>query len=351
MPQIAEPLTTNPLLPSRVYLHLRPHLRLLLLGICLLIATVPAKAQTPTSDDDVIRVSTDLLLFPIRIRDKQKQAVRGLSRKDLLLKDDDHATSDLMFQAGAERVAMVFALDQSGSLRQTIEQQRDAALALFGRFSSRSKIAVVRFAETAALVSPFDRDGGTARGAFTFPAQTNQHTAIFDGAAAAIKAFDSLTPDRSERRIVILISDGLDNASQTRAGNVIEMALEKHVSFYVVHLPLFEPRDGRLVVRPPARGFRDLAEKTGGAYFLVGDAKSALAVAAPRDLSPIFQAIEEDLKSQYLLGFYIGESARDGKRHRFSVSLPAGLEYSVGKFGYSRTHEFFVNMQPNEEKR
>jgi hypothetical protein len=150
---------------------------------------------------------------------------------------------------------------------------------------------------------------------------------------------------------VILISDGLDNASKTKANSVIEMALEKHISFYVVHLALFEPRDGRIVVRQPAKGFRDLPEKTGGAYFLVRDAKSALAPLPPNDLTPIFHAIEEDLKSQYLLGFYISESARDGKPHRFSVSLlPPGLEYSVGKFGYARSHDFAVNMKPRDSK-
>ena len=40
---------------------------------------------------------------------------------------------------------------------------------------------------------------------------------------------------RSERRIVILISDGLDNASTTKAGAAIKAALEKQISFYVIH--------------------------------------------------------------------------------------------------------------------
>jgi hypothetical protein len=52
-------------------------------------------------------------------------------------------------------------------------------------------------------------------------------------------------------------------------------AREKSVSFYVIHLPLFEPRDGRLVVRPAAEGFRGLAEKTGGKYFLATDSPLA----------------------------------------------------------------------------
>jgi len=151
---------------------------------------------------------------------------------------------------------------------------------------------------------------------------------------------------RSQRHIVILISDGLDNASRNKANRVIDTALEQRVSFYVIHLPLFEPRDGRLAVRSPAKGFRDLAEKTGGKYFLVG-AVSPLEPSRKKDLAPVFQAIEEDLRSQYLLGFYISETARDGRRHRFSLSLaPRDIEYSVGRFGYSRSHDFFVHLPP-----
>jgi hypothetical protein len=106
---------------------------------------------------------------------------------------------------------------------------------------------------------------------------------------------------------------------------------------------LFTPRDGRLTVRLPAKGFRELAEKTGGKYFLAGSVDSALAPARTYNLAPIFQAIEDDLRSQYLLGFYLNESANDGRKHAFSLSLPAGLEYQVGQLGYHRKHDFFVD--------
>src|SRR6185369_2559442 len=183
----------------------------------------------------------------------------------------------------------------------------------------------MRFAEQPSLVAPFGRDTASAGEAFRFPVKPNQHTAIFDAAAAAVRAFDALPRFRSERRIVVLISDGLDNASTTKAGTTIKAALEKQISFYVIHLPLFAPLDGRLAVRPPAKGFRELAEKTGGKYFLVGNRSSALSLPENRptnDLSSIFQAIEEDLRSQYLLGFYAGEASRDGRKHRLQVSLP-----------------------------
>jgi len=332
---------------------LRRSLLLFSFTIFAIAASLPVKslAQDPSENDDVISVSTDLLLFPIRIRDKRGQAVKGLEQSDLSLKDNDQVTAGLYFTPGADRVAMVFALDQSGSLREIISQQRDAAIALFGRFSDRSSVAVLRFAESPTLVVPFGRDPAAARAAFSFAAGADQRTAIFDAAARALKAFDDLPRAHAERHIVVLISDGLDNASQTKANSVIEAALEKRVSFYVVHLPLFEPRGGRLAVRSPSKGFRELAQQTGGKYFLVGNADDALKLDRTNDLAPVFQAIEEDLRSQYLLGFYINETARDGRRHRFSLGLvPTGVEYSVGRFGYSRTHDFFVNLPSKVRK-
>jgi Ca-activated chloride channel family protein len=323
-----------------------PSFRILSFCVALLaLTTANVYSQEPVNDDDIVRVSTDLLLFPVRIKDKKGQPVSGLTQNDLSVKDPDHVTSGLYFLPGADHVALLFALDRSGSLRQIIAQQREAALALFGRFSDRSSIAIQTFAERPNLVAPFQKGTDAASSAFRFAPAINQHTAIFDAAAAALKTFESLPPNRSERRIVILISDGLDNASSTNPKDVIDAAIEKRISFYVIHLPLFAPSDGHLAVRPPSKGFRDLGEKTGGKYFLVGDVKTALLPDKSNDLTPVFKAIEDDLRSQYLLGFYMNEASRDGRRHNFSLSLvPPGIEYSVGARGYSRTQKFLVQV-------
>jgi Ca-activated chloride channel family protein len=317
---------------------------LLLTIVCL--GSPAASAQTTkTDDDEVLSVTTDLLLFPARIKDKQGNRLPALTEKDLTLKDEDHVTSGIYFSPGVDRVAMVFALDQSGSLRGIISRQSDAALSLYRRFSDKSSIAVLQFASTPVIAAAFNRDPSQAREAFNLSARANERTAIFDAADKAVSMLDGLPRVRSERRIVILISDGLDNASVTKPDRVIDLARNKRVSFYVIHLPLFEPRDGRLAVRRPARGFRDLAEKTGGKYFLAGD--SALNSADKIGLTPVFQAVEDDLKSQYLIGFYLNERANDGRRHNFSLTLPAGFEYQVGSLNYSRKQNFFVE-RPRE---
>src|SRR5215204_3238713 len=120
--------------------------------------------------DDVVRVNTDLLLFPIRLKDKNHPVITDFSEKDLSLKDLDGVTSGLYFSAGVDRVALVFALDQSGSLREIVGQQQNAALALFSRFGERSSVAIIRFSETPVLAANFSSDPTEARAAFKFPA-------------------------------------------------------------------------------------------------------------------------------------------------------------------------------------
>jgi len=315
---------------------------------CVLLCFVPTPGQEP-NDDEVIRVSTDLSVFPIRVKDKKGGSVSGLTSNDFQLRDLDKITTSLYLANGAEQVSLIFALDQSGSLRDVIAQQRDAALSLFERFGKTSRVGVIRFTDQPKTIVPLGNDVEASRAAFNFSAGINTRTAIFDAAAAAVRSFNKDNRDPAERRIVILLSDGLDNRSATSPSSVIAEAQSRNVSFYIVHIPLFEPRDGRLVVRRPTNGFKELAEKTGGKYFLVGNSKLALVPAQPQDLSPVFSAIEQDLRSQYVLGFYASESARDGKPHRVSITISKpGLSYSVSQYGYDRTHHFSVNLTPRQ---
>jgi VWFA-related protein len=318
------------------------------ISVACLFVFLPSSAVTqtnqPTDPDEVLRVNTDLLLFPARVRDKNGQRPDGLSERDLQLQDRDGVTSRLYFSAGVDRVAMVFALDLSGSLRDMIGQQRDAAVGLYERFGTKSSIAVLHFDETPTVAAPFAHDASAARAAFDVAARPNHHTAIFDAAAKAIEMFDSLPPVRSERRIVVLLSDGLDSASHTKPKVVIDAAREKRVSFYVIHLAWYMPRYSGDIVgvqRRPSKGFIELGTQTGG--FSIYPGEWAFNPKKPVDLSYIYRQIEDDLKSQYLVGFYLNEKARDGKLHHLSLSLPKGIEYQVGDRGYANAHKFVVH--------
>lgn len=276
---------------------------------------VRAQDASPEADE-TIRVDTDLVTVPVVVTDGRGRRALGLTRDDFNVFDESRAVEISYFATGAERVGLLFLLDSSGSARESLREQREAALALFSRFGRGSRVSVLSFQERTVFHSPFTSDADEARAAFVFVAQPDRGTAIFDAALEAVRAYSS--SDATERRIVILISDGLDNASRTRTKFVIEEASRANVSFYVVHTPLFAPLNGRLAPRPPAKGVRDLAEKTGGRLFTLGDLSDAFTPRPQYDFQPIFQAIEADLRGQYVLGYYAdsqgGARADDGDR-------------------------------------
>jgi Ca-activated chloride channel family protein len=280
-----------------------------------------AQEDVEVAPDDVVRVRTDLVTIPAFVTDSGGRRVFGLGREDFDVRDNNRPVQLSYFAAGTEHVALAFALDSSGSIREGVAGQREAALKLFSRFGKGSRVAIMHFGERMEWAVPFTTDAERVLAAFDSNLPFSRRTAIFDAASATLRAFSPKQSARGERRIVILISDGLDTASVARASAVIDEARARNVSVYVIHLPLYEPRDGRLQVRPASRGFRELAEKTGGRYFLIGDPKSALAPQAALDLAPVFRAIEEDLQGQYVLGFYPDDAARAAAAHTIQVNL------------------------------
>jgi Ca-activated chloride channel family protein len=297
----------------------------LLLSAALLISnTANARAQdAPTAtDDEVLRISTNLITVPVNVWDGRGRRVAGLTREDFELFDEGRRVETTYFAAGAERVALLFLLDASGSTQDILRQQQETALALFSRFGARSRIAVMRFSDTTELTLPFTDDPAQAHASFALPALPNRRTAIFDAGLAAVRAFKDSASSPVERRIVVLLSDGLDTVSTTRAQRVIDEARAQGVSFYVIHLPLYAPRGDRLAPRPPAKGFRDLAEKTGGQFFMVGSVESALDPRVRLDLQPVFKSIADDLAGQYVLGYYAAEQ-NQGHYRRIEVRLTA----------------------------
>jgi Ca-activated chloride channel homolog len=301
-------------------------LSLIFVSFC---AVVRAQTEPEPDQTDILRVRTDLVTVPLFVTDRSGHRVFGLTQADFGAQVDGRNQRLEYFAAGTEHVALCFALDTSGSAREIIQQQSEAAVALLSRFGPKSRVAVWHFGARPQAIVNFTTEAERARQGFNLSAVADERTAIFDAAVVAVRAFERRDTDPAERRILILISDGLDTASRTKAQTVINEAQQRAVSIYVIHLPLFEPRDGRLQPRPVARGFRTLAEATGGRYFIVGDAHDALAPRASVDLTPVFKAIEEDLQGQYVLGFYTADASRDNRFHRLTISLTARSNRSL----------------------
>nr|MBA2340519.1 VWA domain-containing protein [Pyrinomonadaceae bacterium] len=257
---------------------------------------------------------------PVFVSNSRGGFISDLTQKDFAIRDNNRAVEISYFASGTERVGVVFALDASGSAREIAQQQAEAALSLLSQFGDRSRFACLRFADRPELVLPFTTQRNQVHQAFSFLALRNRRTAIFDAALTAVRLYDSdEARTQTERRIVILFSDGLDTASSTNFSTVIEAATKRGVSFYVLHLPVFAPLGGRLAPRPAVKGFRKLAEETGGRFFVIGDPEAALNPHAKPLLAPVFDAIAQDLRSQYMLGYYSHDD--QAGHHSIDVNL------------------------------
>jgi len=104
--------------------------------------------------------------------------------------------------------------------------------------------------------------------------------------------------------IVLLMSDGLDTLSATKYADVVTAARDRGVSFYVIHFQLFHARRREPGARRSSKGFRELAETNRRALLQIGRRKISARSHARYDLAPVFAAIDNDLRGQYVLGFY-----------------------------------------------
>src|ERR1044071_6074566 len=86
-----------------------------------------AQNGTEAQPDDVVRVRTDLVTVPALVTDADGRRVRGLTQSDFSVRDNGRAVTLSYFAAGTDRVALAFALDSSGSIRELVTRQRDAA--------------------------------------------------------------------------------------------------------------------------------------------------------------------------------------------------------------------------------
>jgi len=273
-------------------------------------------------DDEIVRIRTDLVTLPVIVTDARGERVAGLTGADFVIFDGGKPVALSYFGSGAARVSLLFAVDTSGSTRDIINRQKETALALLTHFGDNSRVGLLTFSDQPTWALPFTDQIEQARAAFTFSSQPNRPTAIFDAALAAARSFNAAARGGvPERRIVVLLSDGLDTTSAARAAEVVSAARTANVSFYVIHLPLYAARDGRIGIRRPAKGFRDLATRTGGRYFLLGGERDALNPNPTFDLNPVFNAIADDLLSQYVLGYYLDDTTRERGDHRIEVKL------------------------------
>ncbi len=272
------------------------------------------------------------------VRDRDGKLVTDLTREDFELKEDGREQEIRYFSARTDvPLTLGLLFDLSGSQRSVIAEQREAARDFLREVvqsestsENEDEVFLVGFNRSVGLaLEPTTDVAEIDRGldALEVPTKPNgdlepiaEGTALFD----AVRGASGVLGELSGRKTIAVISDGVDTASQSDVDGAIEAALRADVMVYPIRV--FDQDVFRFNIPGPARNnlrrgekaLKKLAEKTGGAVFDIAGATS---------LEDGFRLLNEELRSQYSLG-YTSNAGERGKRgyREIRVKVPKGLK-------------------------
>jgi VWFA-related protein len=315
--------------------------RLALTVVVIAIASLAVAAQAPAPADDVIRIDTDLLPFDVAVTDAAGRTVKGLTEKDFRILVDGVERPVSFFNVerdgGAHRpIAIVFALDVSGSMSAEELQRLGAAMHIFVSqlADRRSVFAIITFGTTVHTLQAFTNEQEKLEAALDkllHGKDEGRSTHAYDAADDAVRLLVRKAPRTRDqqllKRAVVIVTDGFPVGDTVKPETVIERANAADVSVYSVQLPSYpsalSPSRDPL---PTLLDVSGLVEKTGGKNVYATD----------RDFSPLFKALAEEVTSHYVLAFYPEEEKRaDGQFHTVRIVGPAGLVLRQSRRGYT----------------
>ena len=279
-------------------------------------------------------VSVGYVMVPIVVADGKGRTVPGLKASDFVLFcEGKRVAFDLFEEARDAPVSFTILLDGSGSmgLSGKLEGAKEAlrALALQRREGDDFSLHVFASGEVREVI-PFTTEPGVLLDAVDRVKPFGK-TAFYD---ALVRMPDKSLLGKNGSRAIVLLTDGIDNASRLTRKELREILEGIDVPVYPLGL------------RNPAavRGSRGEGPKTAEALINL-DILEEIATASggrmavsdePREITKAISLIENDLRSQYLLGF--APAARGQVRFRgLAVTLARPVRVVKMRAGYKGT--------------
>lgn len=277
-----------------------------------------AAQQQPTplesqNSAPILRVDTRLVNVPVNVVDAHGVAVSGLSQDDFTVREDGRERKIAIFEREASTpLSIVMAVDTSGSVFSQFKTEREAAK----RFAEQilrpeDEMDLIAFSYQADEIVPYTNDprridDGIKR------LTKGDDTALYDAVYVASERLTESKADATRRRVLVLVTDGGDNTTKREIGytKAIAEAQRAGAAIYPIIIVPILADAGRNTGGEHA--LIQMAEDTGGKYFYVterGDLKSA------------FAHLSDDLRTQYLLGYYAPKRGADNSFRRIDVSL------------------------------
>ena len=241
--------------------------------------------------------------------DKHGKFVRDLGQNDFAILDDHKPPQSILnFRRETDLpVHLGLLIDVSGSVHGRFDFEQNAATS-FLQHSIRAgfdKAFIVGF-NTQSQMSQDFTDNVELLSAGVHKLQDGGGTALYDAIYRACKdKFLKDRPDHPARKAIVVVSDGEDNQSEFTRAQAIEMAQRAEVIIYAISTD-----DSGLILRGD-KVLSQIAEATGGRAFFPFKMK---------DITHSFAAIEDELRSQYIVSYKPADFDADGRYRSIEIS-------------------------------
>lgn len=273
---------------------------ILLLQVLVLL---PLAAQ----DGPTFRMDVKLVSLFVNVTDQTGAIIGGLKKDDFRIAEDGRPQEIAVFERQSELpLNLTLAIDTSGSTFKDRALEQDASRRfVHALLRTQDQMSVIEFATDVRQLVPFtnkisevDHGLNALRG--------GDATALYD----AIYLGSQGLAHKDGRKVLVLVSDGGDTAKSTSYDDALEQALRAEVMIYsIIDVPI-EASAGRDLGGEHA--LITLSEQTGGKSFYANDG----------GLDKAFQRVSDDLRTQYLLGYYPHNQEPGRTFHRLQVTVP-----------------------------
>jgi Ca-activated chloride channel family protein len=264
-------------------------------------------AMKVAAQDTPLRLDVKLVNVFVNVTDSTGAIVGGLTSKDFAISEDGRPQEIAVFERQSElALNLTLAIDTSGSVFK--DRQLDISASrkfVHALMRSQDQMSLLEFATDVRELTPFTNkvsqiDHGLDR------LRGGDATALYD----AVYLGASRLGPKEGRKVLVLVSDGGDTAKSTSYSDALEEALRSEVMVYcIIDVPI-EASAGRDLGGEHA--LITLSEQTGGKSFYASEG----------GLDKAFARVSDDLRTQYLLGYYPHNQEPGRTFHRLQVTIP-----------------------------
>lgn len=251
----------------------------------------------------VFKKKVEEVILHAVVVDQQNDLVSNVAQTDFRVFEDGKPQEITSFHQEKVPVALGILIDNSGSMRPKREAVNRAALNLARSSDPQDEIFIVNFGEESYLDQDFTNDLGKLQAALG-KVETRGSTALYDtivASAAHMKQGAGL-----QKRILLVVTDGDDNASQESLEETMQQ-LQKKDSPVVYMIALLNPAKR---TSSTIRALQEISQNTGGTAYFPTDVQ---------EVDSITRNIASAIRSQYVIGYKSSSTATGHVYHAIQV--------------------------------